>query len=99
MMSQRTDALLAWPTIEFLLQVNGAREVRFGPLDVRGPENREDRTIERGSKMARAAVGRDQQISTANACLGQSQRQGMIVQTPDMRMIRTGDNVPALLAL
>ena len=74
-MVQRADAALARAAVHLLLQMDGPREVRFGPGDVRRAEQRHHRPVERGGEVARAAVGGDQQVGPADARLGQAQRQ------------------------
>ena len=60
---ERTDPQLTWAAGHFFLQMNRLRKIGFGPLDVRRPEQRDHRSIERRSKMTRSTVGGDQQIA------------------------------------
>src|SRR5262245_1945053 len=72
-MIEWTNAQLTRSARYLSLQVDTFGEIRLGPVDKRRPEERHDGPIERGREVAWTAVGRHEQIESANTSLCQSE--------------------------
>lgn len=91
-------AQLAGSAGHLFLQMDGTRMVRFGPFNMRGSEQRHDRSVKSSREVAGPTIGCNQQRGTPDQRLGQSKREGVICQRIDMRGQGFTDNLPGQVA-
>lgn len=82
-MLQGADALHTRTAGHVVLKVYRVTIPGISPGDIRGTVQRYHRDIERRRKMSWATIGADQQAAASNACLGQSDTDGLIGQALD----------------